>query len=148
MTYIWDTNILLEVLKKPQFLEILDKKYSFSSPQNKIYISAVSVGEIHAIAFRNGWGIKRKTELVEFLKAIKTFPVTDDEALIEMYKEIDAYSYGKHPSLKLPTSARKMEKNDLWIAATTAVLNAVLISTDADFDHLNNLFFHFEKIIV
>ena len=50
MTYIWDTNILLEVLKKPQFLENLDKKYSFSSPQNKIYISAVSVGEIHAIA--------------------------------------------------------------------------------------------------
>ena len=148
MTYIWDTNILLYVVKKPQFLENLDKKYNFSSNNNQVYISTVSVGEIRALAFRNSWGIKRKAELNEFLKTIKTIPVTDNEALIEMYSEIDAYSYGKHPVLKLQTSARKMGKNDLWIAATTAVLDATLISTDTDFDHLNNLFFYFEKITV
>ena len=30
----------------------------------------------------------------------------------------------------------KMGKNDLWIAATTLVIGGVLLTTDADFDHL------------
>jgi tRNA(fMet)-specific endonuclease VapC len=63
-----------------------------------------------------------------------------------MYSEIDVYSQSKHPTLHLPTSARKMGKNDLWIAATAAVHNAVLLSSDADFEHLDGLFLYFEKI--
>ena len=43
-------------------------------------------------------------------------------------------------------SARKMGKNDLWIAATTAVFNATLLSTDNDFSHLNGQFLYFDKI--
>ena len=73
--------------------------------------------------------------------------VDDNNSLIQMYSEIDAYSQSQHPTLRLPTSARKMGKNDLWIAATTAVHNATLISTDADFDHLDGLFLYFEKIV-
>lgn len=34
-------------------------------------------------------------------------------------------------------SSRNMGKNDLWVAATTLVTNATLITTDGDFDHLN-----------
>lgn len=64
-----------------------------------------------------------------------------------MYAEIAVYSQSKHLILKLPTSARKMGKNDLWIAATAAVHNATLIFTDADFDHLDGLFLYFDKII-
>ena len=30
--------------------------------------------------------------------------------------------------------------NDLWIAATTSALNATLITTDKDFDHLDGIF--------
>jgi tRNA(fMet)-specific endonuclease VapC len=63
-----------------------------------------------------------------------------------MYAEIDVYSQSHHPILRLPTSARKMGKNDLWIAATAAILNATLLSTDADFEHLDNLFLYFERI--
>jgi predicted nucleic acid-binding protein len=33
-----------------------------------------------------------------------------------------------------------MGKNDIWIAATASVLNATLITTDNDFDHLNGVF--------
>jgi predicted nucleic acid-binding protein len=39
-----------------------------------------------------------------------------------------------------------MGKNDLWIATTTAVYNAVLLSTDNDFTHLDGFFLHFDKI--
>ncbi len=33
-----------------------------------------------------------------------------------------------------------MGKNDLWIAATASVLNAKLLTTDHDFDHLDSIF--------
>ena len=33
-----------------------------------------------------------------------------------------------------------MGKNDIWIAATASVLKSTLITTDKDFDHLNNRF--------
>jgi hypothetical protein len=38
-----------------------------------------------------------------------------------------------------------MGKNDLWIAATAHALNAILLTTDNDFDHLNNIFFEVRK---
>ncbi|MGI9065443.1 MAG: hypothetical protein ACR2HX_03440 [Pyrinomonadaceae bacterium] len=38
-------------------------------------------------------------------------------------------------------TARVMGKNDLWIAATTSVLKAKLLTTDNDFDHLDGVFF-------
>jgi tRNA(fMet)-specific endonuclease VapC len=39
-----------------------------------------------------------------------------------------------------------MGKNDLWIAATTSVLDAILLTTDNDFDHLHNEFLQVAKI--
>ncbi len=33
-----------------------------------------------------------------------------------------------------------MGKNDVWIAATASVVEAVLLTTDADFDHLDPRF--------
>ena len=41
-----------------------------------------------------------------------------------------------------------MGKNDLWIAVTTHLLEATLITTDNDFDHLKNVYFNVEKIVV
>jgi tRNA(fMet)-specific endonuclease VapC len=39
-----------------------------------------------------------------------------------------------------------MGKNDLWIASLAALLNLKLVTTDADFDHLHNVFFEVRKI--
>jgi len=33
-----------------------------------------------------------------------------------------------------------MGKNDLWIAATAHILRATLVTTDKDFDHVQNFF--------
>ena len=61
---------------------------------------------------------------------------------MERYAEIDAFSQGRHVERKLPggMSSRNMGKNDLWIAATASVLNAKLLTTDRDFDHLHQEF--------
>ena len=101
---------------------------------------------MRSIAFSNRWGQKRTRDLEELLPSLGVIPVTDDPSLIQMYAEIDVYSKSQHPSLRLPTSARRMGKNDLWIAATTAIYNATLLSTHNDFTHLDGLFIAFEKI--
>ena len=61
--------------------------------------------------------------------------------IIDLYAEIDAFSQKKHPTRTSTTSPRNMGKNDLWIAATTAVLGAKLVTVDRDFDHLDGVFF-------
>jgi len=39
-----------------------------------------------------------------------------------------------------------MGKNDLWIASLAALLGLVLVTTDSDFEHLDNVFFTVRKI--
>ena len=46
----------------------------------------------------------------------------------------------------LGSSARNMGKNDLWIAATTHVLDLTILTTDNDFDHLDNVFIKVAKV--
>lgn len=62
--------------------------------------------------------------------------------LLKGYINIDLYSQNRHQNLRLPSqySARNMGKNDIWIAATAAALCYPLISTDHDFEHLDEVF--------
>jgi predicted nucleic acid-binding protein len=68
--------------------------------------------------------------------------------LVLRYGEIDAFSQGKLPNRPLSVSARNMGKNDLWIAATASVLDAKLLTTDADFGHLKTTFLDIDQIPV
>lgn len=68
------------------------------------------------------------------------------EPILNQYAEIDAFSQGTLSENPLGTSARNMGKNDLWIAATTVVTNAALMTSDEDFDHLHDRFFEVIKI--
>ena len=65
----------------------------------------------------------------------------DSKAIVEKYAEIDAFSQGVLLERELGHSAINMGKNDLWIAATTALVNGSLITTDNDFRHLENIYF-------
>jgi tRNA(fMet)-specific endonuclease VapC len=47
-----------------------------------------------------------------------------------------AYAKINHFSEKIMKPARPIGQNELWIAATTQCLDAWLITTDNDFDHL------------
>jgi tRNA(fMet)-specific endonuclease VapC len=66
----------------------------------------------------------------------------NNDAILQKYAEIDAFSQGKlfGKSLPIGMSARNMGKNDLWIAATASIVNVTLLTTDMDFDHLNGVF--------
>ena len=64
-----------------------------------------------------------------------------DEVVLSNYADIDTFSQGKHPLLRLHLTARNMGKNDLWIGAITTALEATLIITDKDFSHLHDVLF-------
>ena len=115
------------------------------APIHESWISAVSVGEIRSIAMQNRWGDKRLTQLNDFLHRFLIADV-NIKTLLHRYAEIDSFSQGNHPTIPTFFSARNMGKNDLWIAATASVLEATLLTTDSDFDHLNGTFLQRVKI--
>jgi tRNA(fMet)-specific endonuclease VapC len=71
-----------------------------------------------------------------------------NKLLVNIYAEIDTYSQRQNPGFdKYPFSTpRSMGKNDIWVASLAALLNLKLVTTDADFDHLHNVFFEVRKI--
>jgi len=145
MDYLLDTNIILTYIRQSKYTELIDSVYNPLGKENTAIISVVSVGEVKSLAIQNKWG-ERKLEQLEVL--LNQFVIADinTETIVEKYAEIDAFSQGKLPSKSSNFTARNMGKNDLWIAATASVLNAQLLTTDKDFDHLKSEFLDFERI--
>jgi tRNA(fMet)-specific endonuclease VapC len=148
MDYILDTNIWVHIIRKtPKILTILEEKDLFSD-KNNIFMSIVSAGELYTLAARNHWGTAKLETLESIIEEIQTVPISRMD-LVKKYSEIDIFSQGHHPTFPLPNglSARNMGKNDLWIAATALLLEATLITTDNDFNHLSPFFIDIERII-
>ncbi len=137
--YLLDTNILMLYVRNDSRYKYIDSNYNPISGESTSVISVVTEGELKAISLKRQWGsIKMevaKSILRDFLKA----DINVNE-IIERYAEIDAFSEGKLASKPLGSSARKMGKNDLWIAATASVLGLTLLTTDKDFDHLKDVY--------
>jgi tRNA(fMet)-specific endonuclease VapC len=146
MTYTLDTNILIHAVRETPLFKIINQKYGLTNSRNQVIISAASVGELHSFAMQNKWGTTRMKAVDTLVSTFKAVPITTDPIFVKTYAEIDAYSQGRHPTLMLNNSARNMGKNDLWIATTAAVHEATLLSLDADFNHLDGIFFYFEHI--
>jgi tRNA(fMet)-specific endonuclease VapC len=137
--FLFDTNILLLLLRANVKWYELDNLYQFSKTRN--FISAVSLGELYALALRNKWNPSRLIEIGRLRQEFIVLEIDDDD-ILQRYGEIDAYSQRKitltsHP---MPTTPRNMGKNDLWIAATGAVFGLTLLTADHDFDHLNGIY--------
>jgi predicted nucleic acid-binding protein len=80
---------------------------------------------------------KKKVKALEkLLKKFRIIDINIDE-ILNRYAEIDSYSQGKLKYKKGNFTARNMEKNDLFIAATSSVYGLVLVTTDKDFNHLS-----------
>ncbi len=106
----------------------------------------VSEAEIKSLALRNRWGIKRREFLDYFLDQVNIIEV--NQLSVNIYAEIDTYSQKLNPDFENCPFAtpRNMGKNDLWIASLSALLGLRLLTTDSDFDHLNNIFFEVKRL--
>ncbi|MCC5945971.1 MAG: type II toxin-antitoxin system VapC family toxin [Bernardetiaceae bacterium] len=136
MKYVLDTNIVILMIKNRKFNTYFQQTY-LTNNSNLFYLSFVSLGEVSSIAKQNKWGKNKMAAMNLIIQELHIVPL-DNELYISSYATIDAYSQGKLTASPLPlgTTSRNMGKNDLWIAAITKVLDATLITTDKDFNHL------------
>ena len=147
MVYILDTNILIYLIRENQIVVTELANRGVFDSKNITSISIASFGEILSFARQNNWGERKKANLEKLISNLSPVPIIKRE-MLDAYAEIDTYSKGKLTSRPLPKglSARTMGKNDLWIAATTHLLNADIITNDNDFDHLDGIYFNVIKI--
>lgn len=139
MVFLFDTNCVLAYLRKNKLSHQIDKQFAPFSADNIPTLSAVSVGELKSIALQRQWSMGKVEELNEFLKLFRIFDI-NYSTILQRYAEIDAFSQDKLPNKSLGISSRNMGKNDLWIAATASIVEANLLTTDKDFNHLHNQF--------
>jgi tRNA(fMet)-specific endonuclease VapC len=141
MIYFIDTNLMLDLVRNNALSIQLAQKYDWFSAAHTTCVSIVTVGEMYAIARKNGWGERKIQNFEEKMSNFLIIPISSED-IVEAYAEIDAYSQAKHPEKPLPkgTTARNMGKNDLWIAATAHVLAAKFFTTDKDFTHLKDTY--------
>lgn len=119
-------------------------------PAANIIISVVTKSELESFIVQNNWSNPKIEKLNKILGEITYIDISSaDQLLIDSYKKIDAFSKRKFEDKSgnlLKGSAKKMGKNDLWIAATAYSLDIPLITTDSDFDHLNETLMNVIKI--
>lgn len=120
-------------------------------PGANIIISVVTKAELESFITQNSWSKHKHEKLIKILESITYVDISNsDQLLINSYTQIDAYSKRKSKDKSgnfLTGGARKMGKNDLWIAATASSLDIPLMTTDGDFDHLNKTFMDVIKIV-
>jgi len=133
--FVLDTGILLGVLRGADFAKAAFERHGLNVPDAEFVISVVSQAELRAFPLRNNWGAERIEKLEMLLRKIPAVDINQPR-ILSSFAEIKVFSEGRHPRLKLPGSACAIGDNDLWIAATTHVLRAHLLTTDKDFDPL------------
>ena len=141
MKFVIDTNVLIFKSRNSTIWKYIEKTYFPRGIKNNAIISFAAQAESLAFANQQNWGTEKKLRLNQTINLLEIIH-SNQKKLIDFYVNIDAFSHNRHKSLSLPKkfTARKMGKNDLWIAATAATLQCPLITTDKDFEHLDGVF--------
>ncbi len=143
MNILFDTNIILSIVRAKRLTEIM----TFLNPQNKsIFCSVVTEAESRVFATKNKWGETKVAKLDYILQQITVIEVS--QSLISTYVAINSYSDRLNPNFSnYPfNTPRNMGKNDLWIGSTASLLGLQLVTTDQDFDHLDDTFLDLRRI--
>lgn len=121
-----DTNVLVHLARGRAAGQWFDRAYNLRARAERPLVCAVSIGEVFRIANRGPtpWGPRKRDQLAEFLANLVRLPLTPP--VLDRYGVLGAYLDG---------NGRPIPQNDLWIAA--AVANAVVLTTDTDFDLLH-----------
>jgi predicted nucleic acid-binding protein len=121
-TWLLDTGILLHWVRGSTVAQAIDDQFQLRTAGFRPLICEVSLGEIEAFTREKSWGPEKQEKLKLLKKEIVAVDISDPSV-------IDAYA-------DLSTLARSKgwavfhDKNDLWIAASTRVAGATLLSTD------------------
>lgn len=137
MAVIYDTNFLILFVRDSSQNERIRSKVNPNKEAE--YISLVSVAELKSFAVKNKWGKTRTDKMQVLINSLNVLDI-NDPLVLDKYVDVDSFSQRKHPLLNAAfRTPRNMGKNDIWIAATACVLAFRLVTTDADFDHLDKI---------
>ena len=145
MLFLFDTNIILIYLREQLAKQVIETVYNPFNSTNRLIVSVVTIGELKAFSLKNKWGRAKIQKMELFLTKFAVVDI-DKQDILNRYAEIDAFSQCRLDGRISNFTARNMGKNDLWIAATASVLDATLLTTDNDFDHLQNEFLTVARI--
>ena len=134
--YLFDTNILVHIVRSDATGEQIKAQYKPFSLDPKPRFCAVSEGEIRSLALQFSWG-GQKLNQMEFALAHLGRLTIEKPEVMSAYATLDAYSKAQGIA---------MGKNDLWIAATAYASDSRLVTTDGDFDHLAPVVIAVDKI--
>ncbi len=124
-----DTSILVELIRGRAIGRRVDEDHKLRERTERPIISVVPVGELKSLARKLGWGAPSQRRLDDLIGELTVIHLEQGD-VIERYAELD------HFSERLARPAKRMGKNDLWIAATAVAAGAYLLTSDRDFDHL------------
>jgi len=128
MNFLLDTTAFSDLMREhPK----IDARLAVISPTDRVIICTMVRGEIRYGIARLPEG-KRRRDLEA--KALKLFSVLPCEPVPE-----EAGDHYASMKLSRQRQGLTLDENDLWIAATALALDAVLISRDTDFQHLEGL---------
>lgn len=120
-----DTNVIIHVTRETPHGRLLLEEEGLRSRVDRPLISVVSVGEVLAFSLRNGWQKKKLDRMNELLSELVEVDISP--AITRRWAELDTFAK-KH--------GRAIADNDLWIAASAVIADATLITTDNDFEPL------------
>jgi predicted nucleic acid-binding protein len=127
--FLLDTSVIIHLVRGQKVADRILEKYDLIHCQPRPLVSVVSLAEVRVMAEQNRWGESKLQSLARTLQSLVVVDI-HHPLVIDAYVRIDLHAR-QHPK-----GARRMGKNDLWIAACASAADAFLLSTDHDFEHL------------
>lgn len=142
--FLLDTGVMLGFVRGAPWAITVHAEHDLGNPETIAMTSVICRGELLALSEKRGWGEENRTKLAKILNRVPTLDI-NKPPILKAYALIDAWTHGKpvaSPRNALPPKpARPIGNNDLWIAATAHASDAILMTTDTDFDHLDGVWF-------
>jgi len=136
--FVLDTGIILHYVRQTDLSQKIESELNLLSPKVLPLIASVSIGEIEGFMQRRKWGEKKIKRFKSLISKIVVIDLAaEDEKLMKSYATLWNYSKNSLPDQKLGKSIG-IGQNDVWIAALAKTANAELVTSDSDFEHLNN----------
>ena len=125
-----DTNIFIHMIRNDTTGQHIRVEYDPLMAEIRPVFCTVTQGELRSFALKKEWGHNRVDQMLFLLDYFVPYSLETPE-IYAAYAAIDHHSQ---------SIGIRMGKNDLWIAAVASVTGFRLLTTDADFDHLDPLF--------
>jgi len=131
-----DTGVLVLLARGGEAGRAVDAALGLTDRPERPLISHVTLAESLSLATKLGWGAARTRRLRDLFAQLVVVNI-HQHGVLDSYVTLDRFT---------ESEGRRMEKNDLWIAATAHALDAVLVTTDTDFDTVGES--HITRILV